>query len=84
MKIARFKAIDCENLVIILEAETSDVRDGYIRITEVIDVDFPPVTTGVADQLAAVEAERAKVARKYEAALARLDTKKAELQGVAS
>lgn len=80
MKIARFKAIDCQNLVIVLEVENSDTRDGYIRVSEVIDVDFPPVTTNVAEQLAAIDAERAKAAIKYESTLARLNAKKAELQ----
>lgn len=44
MKIARFKATDCNDLVIILEAETLNqlYRPDCVRISEVIEVEFPP------------------------------------------
>lgn len=83
MKLAKFKALDCDGLEIILEAGTPSQlnRVGYVRTTDVVEVQFPPLSgDNIAEELAAIELARSKIEGRYDSELARLDARKAELQ----
>lgn len=78
MKIALFKdnvcGFDC------VAKATFDGAAGYTRVSEFVEVEFIPLREDVIKQLAAIEAARLKVEKKYDAELARLDERKAQLQ----
>lgn len=85
MKLAKYRSLDGVAIEIVLEISAKDsfMRPGYERISEVVEVDFPPLAeNSVADQIAAIDVARGEVERKFYRELAQLDNRKAQLRSM--
>lgn len=58
--------------------------DGYVRVSEVVTCEFPPLADEVvvAEELKNLEAARAEVVEKFSAQLSAIDRRKSELLAV--
>lgn len=82
MKLAKYRSLDAVGIEIVLSINSVNPEfPGYQRLSEVVDIEFPPLGgDDVARQIAAIEAARKVIEKKYDADLARLDDRKAALQ----
>ncbi len=82
MKLAQFE--EQERGWLSVSGAHLDEVEGYIRISEWVDVDFPPLPTGdvVPRQLAAIDAEIAEVIDESEKRLSKLNRRKADLMAL--
>lgn len=81
MKIAAYKAYGAENASLY---EATDWREGssdYIRMTEIVEVDIPPLPpeATVPLELAVIDAEEKHLLAKHLTALNELNTRRANL-----
>jgi hypothetical protein len=83
MKLAKYRSLDVTGIEIVLQVTHKPDVPGYQRLSEVIEVEFPPIGgDDVAQQIEAIDVARRVIEKKYDAELARLDDRKAELQAM--
>lgn len=82
MRLAKYRSLDAVGIEIVLSINSANAEfPGYQRMSEVVDVEFPPLGgDDVSRQIEAIEAARKIVEKKYDSELARLDVRKAALQ----
>lgn len=80
MKVALYKDVRF-GFETVSHSESLENSKDYIRISEFVDVEFPPIGgDAVAVELASIERARVELERKHDADLAKLDGRKAVLQ----
>lgn len=82
MKIAIYKDVQY-NFESICK-DSMEGAKGYVRISEFVDVEFPPLSDAetIQKQLHALDSVRAEVSRKFADALKEIDDAKAKLQAL--
>jgi hypothetical protein len=87
MRIAQFRGTGKYAITLIISREPGDEErpcEGYIRISEWIDVEFPPLAPKalVAAEISQLDAERQEVVTEFAQRLKDIDDRKQELMAI--
>lgn len=82
MKIAKFKSLDCGYETV--HTNGLDGSDSYVRISEYVDVEFPPLPNDelIQGAVVALDRKREQVSEEFTRKLADIDRQKSELLAI--
>lgn len=84
MKVALYKDITYKHAVAFPSGESFESMEGYARVSEFVDIEFPALTTDavVKQQLDALDRAEGELRRQFQMKLDGIENRRAELKAI--